>query len=182
MSTNGEAGDTIAVVGEDNRFIRWTSRVEIHRHRLPHRSVHVLLFDSAGRLIIARRHRDKLTHPGCWDISCTGHVERSDYLGGPDERLDEVHAAVAHRELREELGVDAPLEEIGRFGPEPAVHYEHLHLYTGRSDGPFVPQPSEVEEVRRVTADEWDTLVRSGEPVTESLVWFVRWARQGGRW
>ena len=34
---------------EANRFIRWEERRTIHEQRLPHRSVHVLLFDGAGR-------------------------------------------------------------------------------------------------------------------------------------
>jgi len=182
IATNGEPGDNIAVVDGQNRFLRWTDRREVHGGRLPHRSVHVLIFDSAKRLVIQKRHRDKLTHPGCWDISCTGHVEACDYPGAPDEELDQVYAAVAQRELVEELGIDTPLEEIGRFAPEPGIHYEHLRLYSGHSDGPFTPQASEVEQIRRVSIPEWEALVAAREPVTESLAWFVRWAQQTGRW
>lgn len=94
----------IAIVDRDNRFLRWSDRDEVHRDRRPHRSVQILVFDSAGRLWIQRRHPDKQTCPSFWDVSASGHVEASDYLGGPDERLDEVYRGVAARELAEELG------------------------------------------------------------------------------
>jgi isopentenyldiphosphate isomerase len=85
----------IAVVDTANRFVRWEDRRTIHEQRLVHRSIHVLLYDSAGRLLVQRRHASKQTHPRCWDVSCAGHVEESDYTGGPDDDLDAVYAAVA---------------------------------------------------------------------------------------
>src|SRR5262249_42239596 len=114
----------IAVVDDANRFIRWEERRIIHEQRLVHRSVHILVFDSAHRLLIQRRHRMKLTYPSYWDVSCAGHVEESDYTGGPDDDLDAVYASVAARELDEELGIAASLELVDRLPPEPNVHYE----------------------------------------------------------
>src|SRR5262245_52315681 len=100
----------IAVVDDADRFVRWEVRPRIHELQLLHRSVHVLVFTSGGRLVLQRRHRQKQTHPRHWDISCTGHVEESDYFDGPDESLDEVYAATARREAQEELGVGVDLE------------------------------------------------------------------------
>jgi isopentenyldiphosphate isomerase len=169
----------IAVVSEQNRFLRWVDRREVHANRLPHRSVHVLLFNAAGELLIQRRHREKLTFPGTWDLSCAGHVEEPDYTAGPDDDLDAVYDAVARRELFEELGVRADLELLGRFGPEPGVHYEHLHLYRASHEGPFVIQEDEVEEVRFVSPDAFDRMVSDGaEKVVPALVWFVGWVRR----
>jgi isopentenyldiphosphate isomerase len=162
----------IAVVDEHDRFVRWSDRAEIHRDKLLHRSIHVMLMDSAGRMVIQRRHPDKLTWPDCWDIAVSGHVEEEDYLGGPDERLDEVYARVAAREAVEELGVAPALEFVGHFGPVPDVHYEQIHLYRGVHDGPYRPQPEEVSEVRAVDAAGWERLAARGR-VTASLRWFV---------
>ena len=163
----------IAVVDAGNRFVRWTDRAEVHLRRLPHRSIHIALFDGHGRAILQRRHESKLTDPGFWDLAASGHVEEDDYLGDPDERLDEVYAGVAHRELFEELGVDTALGLVGAFAPEPGVHYEHLRLYRGVSDGPFVLQPDEVAEVRHLTADELRAQLAGPEPHTGSLRWFA---------
>ncbi len=164
----------IAVVDQDNRFLRWTDRAEIHAHHLPHRSVQVAIFDSQGRLVLQQRHPDKLTYPGCWDLSCSGHVEEDDYHAGPDDDLDRVYLHVAHRELREELGIDTDLTLLAAFPPQEGVHYEHTRLYLGYHDGPFTPQPTEVAQIQAFTPEARDRL----EPTTRSLRAFDRWLRQ----
>lgn len=168
----------IVVVDSNNRFLRWADRREVHAHQLPHRSIQVLLFNAAGDLLIQRRHRDKLTLPGYWDVSCAGHVEEPDYTAGPDDDLDAVYEAVARRELEEELGVRVDVTRLGRFGPEPGVHYEQTHLFRARHEGPFTCQPDEVEEVRFVAPAAFDAMVSEGrEKLGPSLVWFVGWTR-----
>lgn len=172
----------IAVVDDQNRFVRWEDRRAIHEQQLVHRSVYVLLFDPAGRLLVQRRHRAKQTHPSAWDVSCAGHVEESDYPGGPDDDLDAVYAAVAARELAEELGVAPPLLRLGRFGPAPGVHYEQLHLFTGQSAGPFTLQPDEVEALRPLAPDEVAAWLAGPEPTTPTLRWLLAWLSAGDRW
>jgi isopentenyldiphosphate isomerase len=172
----------IAVVDEANRFLRWDTRQVVHGQRLPHRSVHVLLFDTQGRQVLQRRHPDKLTYPDCWDIACAGHVDEEDYPAGPDERLDEVYAQVAARELAEELDVRVPLERLGAFAPEPGVHYEHLQLFRGTSDGPYRVQPEEVAEVRAVSPAELDLLLASDARLTHALRHWVAWLRVRHLW
>lgn len=171
-----------AVVDDRNRFVRWAERAEIHAGRLPHRSVQVMIFDTAGRLVLQRRAMSKATSPGCWDVSASGHVEEPDYPdpSRPDDGLDAIYDAVARRELEEELGVRAPLERLGAFAPLEGVHYEHFVLYRGVSDGPYVAQPEEVAEIRALWPAEYDALMQSGEPRTASLEWLVGWVRQRG--
>lgn len=60
--------DRIAVVDDANRFVRWEDRGTIHEQRLVHRSVHVMIFDGQGNLLVQRRHASKQTY----------HVEESD--------------------------------------------------------------------------------------------------------
>ena len=80
--------ERIAVVDDDNRFVRWEPRRVIHERQLVHRSVYVLVFDLAGQLVIQQRHRDKQTWPLHWDISGAGHVGEDDYAGNSDADLD----------------------------------------------------------------------------------------------
>lgn len=169
----------VAVVDQENRFVRWTSRAEIHAARLAHRSVQVMLFDSRGRLVLQRRAETKQTYPGCWDLSASGHVEEPDYPdpSRPDDALDAIYDAVAHRELEEELGVRAALTRLGAFAPLEGVHYEHFVLYRGASDGPYLAQAEEVAAIRAFTPAAYDALLASGAPRTASLEWLVRWAR-----
>lgn len=171
-----------AVVDDENRFLRWATRAEIHADRLPHRSVHVMLYDTAGRLVLQRRSDDKATYPGCWDVSASGHVEHPDYPdpAHPDVGLSAVYDAVAARELEEEIGVRCALSRLGAFGPEPGVHYEHLVLYRGVSDGPYVAQASEVAEIRAFDLDALRALLEGPAKKTGSLGWLVGWADANG--
>ena len=188
----------IAVVDEHDRFERWEERRRVHDERLVHRSIHVILLDSAGKLVIQKRHKDKQTHPSTWCISVSGHVEESDYRRAgttrvsarprapgagegydvdPDADLDRVYLEVAGRELEEELGVSAPdlrepLVEVGRSGPIAGVHYEQIRLFLGTSDGPYRPQPDEVEAVRAVSRAELAALA-AREAVTPTLLWLA---------
>lgn len=141
-----------------------------------------MLFDSQGRLVLQRRASTKDTYPDTWDVSCAGHIEEDDYLGGPDERLDEVYLRVAERELEEELGVRTALTFLGHFPPMDEVHYEQFHLYRGTHDGPYTRQPSEVDEIRPMTYQQWQKLVADGGPVTRSLVMLTRWFEERGLW
>lgn len=158
----------IAVVDAENRFLRWEDRRAVHAQRLPHRSVHVLLFDTQGRLVIQRRHRNKLTYASYWDCSASGHVEEEDYPAGPDAQLDHVYETTAQRELQEELGVSAPLRPLGHTSPAEG-HYEEARLFWAVADGPYTIQEAEVEEVRAVTRAEFETLLGSGDLVTPML-------------
>ena len=170
---------SIAVVDEQNRFLRWTDKAEIHGDRLPHRTVHIFVFDSQGRMVIQQRHRDKLTYAHYWDMACCGHVERPDYPAGPDDNLDDVYDDVARRELQEELGIETELELLGHFGPTAGVHYEEMHLYMGTHDGPFTIQVEEVEEVARVTSAQYDEMVEDPDiKLTDALMFFVQWLRR----
>jgi isopentenyldiphosphate isomerase len=159
----------IAVVDPDNRFVRWTDRATIHREQLVHRSAHVAILDPAGRLLLQRRHRDKLTFPGHWDVSTAGHVEEPDYAGAdPDADLAAVYARVARREVAEELGVDVTPTFVAAFPPLSGVHYEWIHLFRAVSAGPFRLQAEEVEEVRWVAPGDLAAFL-AREPVTRTL-------------
>jgi isopentenyldiphosphate isomerase len=178
----------VAVVDAQDRFLRWETRQIVHRDQLFHRSIHVLVFDRVpapgadARLVIQRRHRQKLTYPSHWDLSCSGHVEEPDYPAGPDDRLEEVYAATARREVHEELGVDVEVEALGHFAPMAGVHYEQIGLFRAISAGPFVRQEDEVEEIRLVTTRELDALAAAGDLRTRTLDFFAEMARARGWW
>jgi isopentenyl-diphosphate delta-isomerase len=163
----------IAVVDSGNRFVRWTDRAEIHARKLPHRTVQLFIFDGAGALVVQQRHAQKLTFPGCWDLSASGHVEEEDYSAGPDDDLDAVYALAAHRELAEELGVETVLEPVAAYAPEPGVHYEHMRVYRGVADGPYRLQEDEVAAVMSLTRAGLDALLGSAAACTPTLRWFA---------
>jgi len=82
------------VVDEQDRVVRQEARAEVHRLRLLHRAVHILVFNARGEVYLQRRSAKKDTYPNRWTTSCVGHVD-----AGED------YDTAAVRELAEELGL-----------------------------------------------------------------------------
>jgi isopentenyl-diphosphate delta-isomerase len=174
--------ERIAVVDEENRFIRWEGRRAIHEHRLLHRSVYILVFNTKGELLTQLRHRDKQTYPLYWDISVAGHVCAEDYHAGPDDDVDQVYRLTGERELAEELGITAPMRRLGHFGPT-ATHYEQIRLFGVQSDGPITIQEAEVEAVQWVSPAAFRAMLNDPEArITESLRRFGVWGLDNNCW
>jgi 16S rRNA (adenine1518-N6/adenine1519-N6)-dimethyltransferase len=125
------------VVDESDRVLRAEPREVVHVNNLLHRAVHMLLFNSQGELALQKRSIWKDRNPGRWDSSAAGHLDSG-----------EGYYEAARRELREELGVEAPdLELIGRLTPCEETGWEFIEVFRGVHEGPFSPAPLEVETV-----------------------------------
>lgn len=123
------------VVDEQNRVIGKAPRGEVHRRKLRHRAVHILVFNTRGELFLQQRALWKDDFPGVWDSSSAGHVSAGD---GMDE--------TALREVAEELGVELP-ETPRRIFDLPATEatgWEFCGVYRAEHEGPFVLQASEI--------------------------------------
>ena len=124
------------VVNEHDEIIDARSRAEVHRLGLLHRAVHILVFNSKGKVFLQKRSMSKDTHPGCWDSSCSGHVDQG-------EEYDES----AVRELGEELGIAIaePPERLFKIDACPETDQEFVWIYRLRHEGPFELHPEEIE-------------------------------------
>ncbi|RRJ95134.1 NUDIX domain-containing protein [Opitutaceae bacterium TAV4] len=133
------------VVDENDRVLRQETRAEVHRQKLLHRSIHVLVFDRAGRVFLQKRSLAKDTAPGCWASSCSGHVDAGE---------DYDQAVV--RELAEEIGitVTAPPPRWHRAGPCRETGWEFVWVYRLEHEGPFVLHPAEIDDGRWFTREE----------------------------
>jgi len=129
------------IVDAEDRVIGQAPRREVHARRLNHRATHVLVHDADGRVFLQRRSGTKDTFPGCWDSSCSGHVD-----AGED------YPAAARRELGEELGwhdASLPLRPLLKLTTSPATGYEFIQIYAlGPVAGPFTLHPEEISEGR----------------------------------
>jgi len=141
MSTPAPAqrGDEIFdVVNDRDEVIGQSTRREVHARGLLHRAVHVLVFDRSGRVFLQKRSMAKDSAPGCWDSSCSGHLDAGeDYL------------TAAVRELGEEIGlqVAGPQVLTPLFRSEACADTgnEFVRVYRVESEGPFVLNPAEIE-------------------------------------
>jgi len=122
------------VVDEQDRATGAAPRSLVHANNLLHRAVHVLVFSSKGEVFLQFRSRLKDRHPLSWDSSTAGHVN-----AGED------YDATAIRELREELGIEIPLERIAKLPASAKTGFEFICLYRGTYDGEVQLSPAEIE-------------------------------------
>jgi isopentenyl-diphosphate delta-isomerase type 1 len=140
------------VVDFEDRVTGQAPRREVHARRLLHRAIHVMVHDPNGRLFLQRRSMGKDTFPGCWDTSCSGHVDAGeDYPGA------------ARRELGEELGwhdTSLPLRPLLKLNASPETGCEFIQIFLlGPLSGPFELNPEEITEGRWIVPDELDRLI-----------------------
>jgi len=138
-STDNEALD--AVDAEDN-VIGLATRAQIHARGLLHRAVHVFVFNTRGEIYVQRRSPHKDRFPSVLDSSAAGHVDSG-----------ESYEAAALRELDEELGIRAPLEEVLRVKACAITDNEHVVLYAAVTDVEPVPNLEEVQWGAFMTPD-----------------------------
>ncbi len=124
-------------------------RQEVHRRGLWHRSVHALLFDTAGRMLLQRRAADKDLYAGCWDYACGEHLHSGEsWLRG------------MRRGMSEELGLtDLLLQPIGDVHADSlawpgGVDAEIQQAFIARHDGDLSVDRVEVMGVQWVTKAE----------------------------
>jgi len=122
------------IVDENDAIIGAMGRHEVHVNNLRHRAVHIWLFNGRGELFLQKRSPWKQLHPDLWCSSTAGHVDSG-----------ESYEEAAHREMLEEIGVDAALAKIWKIEASPETGYEFLEVFVGRTEGPFRFAPGEVE-------------------------------------
>lgn len=129
------------------------SREECHGDpSLLHSVVHVHVMSTDGRVYLQKRSRRKDTNPGRWDTSVGGHVN----AGEP------VRQAVL-RESREELGIDATAARVlSTMLNEGSFESEFVHCFLLVYDGPFQPDPEEIDEGRFFTVPEVESMIGIG--------------------
>jgi isopentenyldiphosphate isomerase len=124
------------VVNERNEVIGRQPRSVVHRTGLKHRAVHILVFNSRGELFLQKRSMAKDCFPGAWDSSASGHLD-----------CGEEYDVCAVRELREELGYQAPTipKRLFEIAACHETGQEFVWVYRFETEGPFNLQWSEVD-------------------------------------
>lgn len=152
-------------VDESDHVIGQHPRSEIHRRGLRHRSVHILVFDDAGRLFLQKRSLSKDVHPGAWDTSAAGHVDPG-----------ESYIQSAERELTEELGIDPTpaLERLFKLPASAATGWEFIEVYRAVHTGPLRLNRDEIDEGRWLhpeEVDRWHAAGGAGLTATFRHLW-----------
>ena len=136
--------ELLEIVNEAGQVTGIARRSEIHGNpALMHRVAHVLVFNRKGEILLQKRSIKKDVAPGLWDTSVGGHVD-------PGETPE----AAALREMKEELGVEGPIEFLHSY--KHSNPYETELVYTFRSviESGFKFNPEEIDEIRFWGLDE----------------------------
>lgn len=130
---SGAGDELVDILDDDGRPVEVVSRREMRRRRLPHRCVYLLVFNSRGELFVHLRTPTKDVYPAHWDVTVGGVPAAGEPL-----------SAAAHREGREELGVE--LAPVPCFAHRYADAFTVVQgmVYVARHDGPFRLQAEEV--------------------------------------
>ena len=95
----------LQVTDKNNKALsKKVSKKEVHERGLRHRTVHIWVLDSNGRLLLVKRGEWKRQDPGKWASYVGGHV-----LYGESFR------EAAARETKEEIGLE--VNKLSRFLP-----------------------------------------------------------------
>lgn len=139
--------ERVVLVDENDGEVGTLEKQRAHAEGRLHRALSVFLFNSRGEMLLQRRAAAKYHSGGLWTNTCCSHPR-------PGEAVDQA----ARRRLREEMGIDCPLEPAFEFtyraqvGPG-LVEHEYDHVFLGRYDGEPAPSGDEVEAWRWVPVD-----------------------------
>ena len=97
--------EIVTIVSEDDIVVGSAPRSQMRVQGLPHRSTYVLVFNAHAELFVQKRTLSKDVFPGYYDVAAGGVV-----------LANESYDMGAHRELREELGIEnADLRRFFKF-------------------------------------------------------------------
>jgi len=126
------------IIDSSGKIIGKSSREECHSDKsLAHRVVHVLVFNSKGELFLQKRSMNKDIQPGKWDTSVGGHLH-----------FGETFEQAVCREMKEELGIIAPVKYLYDYWMYSQVETEYVRTYMCIYDKTFNFDPDEIDEGR----------------------------------
>lgn len=136
------------VVDEKDNVIGKATREECHKNGLIHRAIHVIILNKDNQILLQKRSMKKDMYKGNWSTSTSGHVDSG-----------ESYEEAAHRELKEELGIDTDFKELFTFLAKIEKESEFCKVFIARYDGSFEYNREEIDETKFLSKEEIDNLI-----------------------
>lgn len=150
--------EILDVLDENGKIIGKASIDECHEKGHWHRSCHVIITNSKGKVLLQKRSSGMKQYPGFWTSSASGHVSAG-----------ESYEAAAQRELIEEVGIKPDLKHIFDVKKFTGKDNELVRVFAGRHDGPFAAS-EEVEAADFFTLEESKKMLKSGSITPGSII------------
>lgn len=123
-----------------------------------HNVVDVFVFNHNGQIALQKRSFDDKSFPGHWDFSAGGHVD-------PGETVD----LAAKREVFEEIGLKATPTFVSKIQLKyeawnsQIIRLVDVHIYKIKSDGNFIINESEVENIEFFELKDIQKMIDDGQ-------------------
>jgi isopentenyldiphosphate isomerase len=154
-----------SVVDEDDKVIGKSTRKEVHKKKLIHRSVMFLIFDKKGRILVTQRTKNKEFYKEYWSIGLGGHVNAG-----------ETYEEAVVREAKEEANIDEKPFFIDSFKLRLPTESENVRVYSFVTDKKPKLDPFEVKLGVFLTRKEMEEKIKKDKflPETKDLLRILR--------
>ena len=156
--------ELLDIVDEKDEVIGNAPKREVWKKCLPHRIVHILIFDKRDRMALQFRSKDVVYRPHHWSTPVGGHV-----LSG------ETYEEAALREFEEELGTKTKIDFAYKdFFTDSRGFKIFMVTFKAVFEGPFKLNPKEVEKIEFFSLDEIKEMIARGEKFHPQLLFLLR--------
>jgi isopentenyl-diphosphate Delta-isomerase len=130
------------IVNEKDEVIGKEERNKAHENHLLHRAIVILISNDKDEILLQLRKSTKKQYPLFWASSVGAHVTSGE---------NPMHCAL--REMKEEIGINAGIEYVGKFKVINDIEHEIVYVFFGKSNGPFKPDYGECEKIEFFSVD-----------------------------
>ncbi|MFA6553470.1 MAG: NUDIX domain-containing protein [Patescibacteria group bacterium] len=156
--------ELLDVVNDKDEIIGKADIKKAHAEKLLHRIVHVLIMNHTGEMALQMRSAQRHFCPQHWCTAVGGHVQSG-----------ETYEQAAIRECREEIGTTIPKMKKTFYDL-----YRHeqqgdkfLTTFVATYDGPFYPNPEEVEKIVFFKIEKIKDMIKAGEKFHPELLFLL---------
>ena len=155
--------ELIDIINENDQVVGQATRDEVNGKHLRCRIVHALVFNDKGEMAIHLRSAQRPFRPLHWSTAAGGFVQAGE---NPEEAM--------RREMKEEIGIDSPLNFWFKFWYNyPSSSERLLHIYKTNHNGPFVIDPVEVDRIEFFSLEKIKKMIALGEKFHPELLFLL---------
>lgn len=149
------AEEKVILVDEQDNAIGVMEKMEAHEKGLLHRAFSVFIFNNKGEMLLQRRALTKYHSAGLWTNTCCSHPR-------PQENTIEA----ANRRLKEEMGIETPLQHKHSFiyktpFENGLTEHEFDHVYIGYTNENPEINKEEVDSFKWMRVEEIKNEIKS---------------------